>query len=380
MNLTVVSSDNTAIGYGRHGMKLAAALRNLGVDVQHTPTGRLPERKDPDVLFVTLPSMVEQWWEGQRLHLFSMVEGTRVFDEWMPMLGPFHTILVPSEENVKAWSPHHPNVRLALEGVDPADWHYIPRRRPAARFTFATGGTGIRKGGDITAEAFRRAFPVPEPGRPVPELLIRAASVDYPLPAGASVITSRLTGAEERDFYAAAHCWVQPSRGEGFGLMPLQAIGQGCPTILTDAHGHSSFAHLGVGVPAVQTKAGYFMFGDAEIVAAEWTWDKAAEQVLRIIGQPSAVPLGGLVKAPLYRYPVRVIRPWQAEVADTRYQFTPGETYWETADVKRVLAAAGALDPDCLGLGGLDEQMVAGASAAAGSCPACGQRLNGAGS
>jgi hypothetical protein len=301
-----------------------------------------------------------------------------------------------------------------MEGIDPAEWFPTKRQPVTTEFRFHTAGTGQRKGGDIVAEAFRRAFPVLAPGRPVPKLCFRAWKVDHPLPAAATVISTELNAEEERDYYADAHCWVQPSRGEGFGLMPLQAIAQGCPTILTAAHGHLAYCHLGIGVPAREVKAGYFMFGDAgnwwepdvDAVAAAmrdvydnyprhlhraqvaarvagkgWGWDEAAKEVLEALGGPQALAQpyrgdGSPVKSMTPRFPVRVLRPWQAEVADTRYHFEPGVDYWECADLKRVLAAAGALDPSCLTEGGLDDRLIEVASASTVACPTCQRPMN----
>ena len=56
------------------------------------------------------------------------------------------------------------------------------------------------------------------------------------------LMTGKLTSEEEVALYSMCHVYVQPSRGEGFGLRPLQAIAQGCPTIATNAHGHAAFS------------------------------------------------------------------------------------------------------------------------------------------
>ena len=63
---------------------------------------------------------------------------------------------------------------------------------------------------------------------------------------------------EELDLYRSCHAYLQPSRGEGFGLQPLQALALGRPTILTNAHGHASFAHLGIPLDSTMQKAAYF--------------------------------------------------------------------------------------------------------------------------
>lgn len=62
----------------------------------------------------------------------------------------------------------------------------------------------------------------------------------------------------EEEFWKKIDCFVYPSRGEGFGLPPLEAMSRGIPTILTNAHSHTEFVKFGlpVGVKG-KTKAYY---------------------------------------------------------------------------------------------------------------------------
>ncbi len=46
-----------------------------------------------------------------------------------------------------------------------------------------------------------------------------------------------------------AHVSVQPSRGEGFGLIPLQALCAGVPIVATTATGHSEYLQLAAEMP-----------------------------------------------------------------------------------------------------------------------------------
>lgn len=48
---------------------------------------------------------------------------------------------------------------------------------------------------------------------------------------------------EQALFYSRFHAIVQPSRGEGFGLVPLEARACGVPVAITDCTGHSEHAH-----------------------------------------------------------------------------------------------------------------------------------------
>lgn len=62
----------------------------------------------------------------------------------------------------------------------------------------------------------------------------------------------------EEEFWKKVDCFVYPSRGEGFGLPPLEAMSRGIPTILTDAHSHMEFSKYGLPVSVKgKTKAYY---------------------------------------------------------------------------------------------------------------------------
>lgn len=50
-----------------------------------------------------------------------------------------------------------------------------------------------------------------------------------------------LTPAGARAYYQARHLVVQPSRGEGFGLVPLEARASGVPVMMTGCTGHSEY-------------------------------------------------------------------------------------------------------------------------------------------
>ena len=48
---------------------------------------------------------------------------------------------------------------------------------------------------------------------------------------------------------------VYPTSGEGFGLIPLESMATGLPTIVTNATGCADYAHLGIPLEATMTKA-----------------------------------------------------------------------------------------------------------------------------
>lgn len=421
LNVSWVPSES--IGYGRLGVKLVDALRNRGVDVVEGQPGPT----NPDVracnttMWVSTPSHAKGWYRGQRPLMFTMFEATVLPEAFREAMHNFAQIIVPSMQNVELFSEYHDNVAYVPLGVDPAEWHYVPRQQPDRYFRFLIGGSGIRKGTDLAHAAFRKVFGDGDwvGDGPEPILVMKNPRGEDFYGPRVEMVTGKISPAEEQAIYASAHCYLQPSRGEGFGLQPLQAIAQGLPTILTDAHGHQAFSHLGYGLSTTPSKSGYFLFGDAgdwwepsldelceymryvydnyevaeawaetnaKVVAEEFTWARVAERFVEVVGpEHLTVPFNGdreWVAPDLKRYLVRVNRPWAANVAGVGYQFMPGVDYWELADVKRIMFEATLLDPSCIdpsNSGLTDEQLarLGEYSAAHGHCQLCGQKLGG---
>jgi glycosyl transferase family 4 len=427
LNLKHVVS--TRLGYGRLGVKLAAALEASGVTVfdgmvNDDPRDDEAQRRAgcskfgiaPVICWVSTPSHARGWWEGQTPMLLTMFESGTLPESFREGLHNYRRVLVPSKQNVELFSEYHDDVRYLPLGMDPVEWCYQARKPPAAEFRFLIGGSGPRKGTDLAVKAFRAAFPEGSWGRgPVPWLVLKNPRNEDFYGNRMRTIGGKIPGAAEIAVYADAHCYLQPSRGEGWGLQPLQAIAQGCPTILTDAHGHEAFAYLGHGIPAGRSKSDYFIFGDAgewwepdlaaliermrwvydnydkaTAMAAEssreahktFTWAKTAERFLACVGGREALMTPGpepvtWVRPTAQLFPVKVRVDWSADICGHKYMFSPDVTYWESADVKRILFEAGALAADCIteDSGLLPSQLGDRRRAEADFCPTCHRSL-----
>lgn len=441
--VTMLFVNGDRIGYGRLGVGLAAALKAKGIDVydhQDAPEGAHQSFGDRQVAegarskdtrnigWVSVPTHARGWLEGQRPFIFTMYEATKLPPSFRENIHEFETVLVPSMQNLELFSEYHPNVHVVPLGVDPVRWRWQPRvpLAESREFRFLCGGSGQRKGTDLAAEAFAKAFPAgswPKDG-PVPTLVLKSPkgvdpNVEYTdLPMDqVRLVNGWLTSDEEVDLYASAHCYVQPSRGEGFGLQPLQAIAQGCPTILTAAHGHDTFAHLGWGLSSTMVPAGDFIYGESgdwwepsvdeivdhmrsifedydgaeerahnasELALNTFTWAKTADRFIDALPDLTEPFTGdpGVWHEPVSKqYRVRVLRPRTVNVAGTIFQFEPGRDYWVPADVKRVMFNAEWLDPECLadedhGLLPVQVAEVEEYSARNSHCRECGQPLN----
>jgi glycosyltransferase involved in cell wall biosynthesis len=389
------------IGYGNHGIETHKALTNIGIDVYDGLPGSGDEdlhkkqaKVCKDVVYLTIPSHVPGWWDGQRKHLFTMWETDTLPESLRDNLRSFDTILVPSQECVKLYSKYHDNVKYIPLGVNAERWKFRERRNPDTMFTFLVAGSGKRKGSDLVYKAFTELFPNGDPigDGPIPRLIFKnpkGESYNYP---GVEVISGFMSAEEETELYASANCYVQPSRGEGWGMQPLQAICQGCPTILTDAHGHTPFAKYGLPIPATKVRADYMdLFGEsgswwepdyerlkawmrdvyecydfhrlyasnhAHMAAGKFTWEKSAEAIVEAIGgrdalserfTPDEVNVQKWVTPERQLFRVVARKNHRSDIGGTVRMLEKGKEYWLPADVKRVLFETSVLDPVCLG-------------------------------
>lgn len=421
------------IGYGRAGLEIAKAIAARGVTV-YDDDGRPPEFRTRDMKddghvappssptnvlnLVSVPSHLSGRFDGQYLSILTMWESRTLPPAFRETLHEFDLVIVPSWHNVELFSRYHDNVQFLSLGVDPVLWHPIPVTPPTPTFDFLIAGRGSRKGIDLAYRAFRSVFSDPSRFDPVPRLIMKSMKghQDYYSPT-VTHVTGVLEPQAEVDLYAGAHCYLQPSRGEGFGLQPLQAMALGRPTILTNAHGHESFADLAIPISAGSSKADYFIYGDAgqwwepdfeelceamwdvfshydthvkkatesaEYIAAHLTWDDSAERFIQLhdglLDQPYRGS-GKWISPERKKFPCRVERDWVGEIAGLSIHMEPGVTYYQDADVVRILFDAGVLDPACLDeteKGLLPAQVVEmGLYQAEHSyCPTCHQRLN----
>jgi glycosyltransferase involved in cell wall biosynthesis len=368
-------------------------------------------------MLASTPAHLLKYRQGQRLVLLSMWESANLPEAFRDTLHLFDTIIVPSQQNVELFSEFHPDVRMVPLGIDPDVWTPTRRQMPVQRFTFLIGGSGDRKGVDLAYHAFREAFPTGSWGDgPEPWLIQKSPKVTPFHGDRIMQINGRLSAEDEVALYASAHCYLQPSRGEGFGLQPLQAIAQGCPTILTDAHGHASFAHLGIGIPAAlkATKPGSFMLGEAgdwwepdldALIEAmrevydnyelaceqawagalaaqtDFTWEQTARKILAILQPLKPYEGSGEWCKPEYKlFRIILNRHHSAEHAGMAYTWEPFTEYFVPSDLKRVLFEGGYLDPSCVfGDAGIAPERITESGLKTGAestCGTCGQVLN----
>lgn len=338
--------------------------------LEHLPKGVVLDERASVAVHMGVPFSLKGFFEGQWRVNFTMWETDVLhhrFIGWMPQ---YDQILVPCEHNVEVFSKHHKNVSSVPLGVDGSVWRPVPVE-PNQRFRIhGAGSLWKRKGLDILVEACRLL-------RFDHELHIKLAPHardNPPLGTMPEVKFHRywMSQDDQLTFFNQADLWVCPSRGEGFGLIPLQAIACAKPTIITATSGQAQFAHHALDVlPHWKSQSGgpgmwdesdpralaemityhFHHIAEAKLTAtkkrqaavSEFSWDKAAEKLV------AALPEGIRLETPRFvpadaKVPFRVNRPVQPSVNMRTYSFVPGVDYVESEGVFEVLWHAGYID------------------------------------
>ena len=212
----------------REAMPLLVAEHDIRVLL--SPWSAFPNLTIPIVAWIhEVPSVRHGWLEG----------AARTFSDrrWLRRnVEECAAVLVPSratQKDLLALHPHAASLVHCIPNVfDPAPWRPAARVAPARPYALmvgvGAGRTGARKKGlDVLFKAWKR---LPTPGLE----LVLVGDPALALPPSARVV-ARPEDKELRRLVAGASMLVYPSRSEGFGYPPLEAMAAGTPVIASDA-------------------------------------------------------------------------------------------------------------------------------------------------
>lgn len=138
-------------------------------------------------------------------------------------------------------------------GVDPKLYFPI-KRSPHSQFTFLSiGSPATRKNSQLALDAFLKVFGNNENYRLIyksngpPDARIRLGDeINTIIHPRITVIDEEYSHSDLAKLYDQADCLLYPTSGEGWGLIPFQAIAKGIPTICTNALACTEFANMSV--------------------------------------------------------------------------------------------------------------------------------------
>jgi len=246
-----------AIGRGltRYGSSLLSALEGQGVELNSGAD---------KALSCTLGRIwARDAWRDREEWLFTMTEHDVLPPQEVRGAKEADVLVVPSQHSKEVYKAHGITspIHVVPLGVDtsifvPGDHRWmgiVP-----FRFLFV-GANTMRKGYDLVISSFYSQF---GPPRNDAELYLKMSGVDGLEPGihrieDNVVLDNRdITDEEMRDIYYSAHCFVFPSRGEGWGLTLLEAMACGCLCIAPRITGMKDYINSDCALILETTKTG----------------------------------------------------------------------------------------------------------------------------
>ena len=229
-------------GYGVAGYGMLTSLKELGHEVPFRSTTA------PVEIAFCQPEWVT-WSNPDAYHIqYTPWESTELPEGWLDHFNNnCDEVWTPSPLIAEWYRQAGVNkpVKVYQHGVDHV---WSPRQNPVetSRFTFLhTGEPAPRKGGQMVVDAFLELYGdskdhlliLKVDGRNTTRLKDRSGSIigDIRNKKNIKIIDRKMPEPELINLFRSVNAMVYPSYGEGFGLIPLQSMAAGVPTICTES-------------------------------------------------------------------------------------------------------------------------------------------------
>lgn len=257
---------------------------------------------------------------------YSPWESTKIPDHWIYNMRKCDEIWATSEftKSVYESAGVNANIHVIPHGISPE--FAIVERELTNRFIFLhVGGDSKRKNAQMVVDAFLELFEGKDEYRLVlkynkfcnAEIYMENQLVPAHYHPQIIGMSEQLNTDELVRLYHKSHCLIYPTMGEGFGMIPLEAMATGLPTIVTNATGCKDFAHFGIPLESSFIKAEWnnqiyntdtgdwaspnfeqllnlmenvvdeyddfkkFAVKSAKIIHTEWSWASTADKILK---------------------------------------------------------------------------------------------------
>jgi len=182
-------------------------------------------------------------------------ESTKIPNGWLYNMSLCNEIWATSNFVKEVYKTHNVNENIYVipHGIS-EDFSIVEREETDTFYFLHVGGDSKRKNAQLVVDAFLELFD----GKEEFKLILKYNNFCHAeiylngrlLPATQH---SQIIGIPEVfdvnqiiKLYHKAHCLVYPTSGEGFGMIPFEAMATGLPTIVTNATGCKDFAQYGV--------------------------------------------------------------------------------------------------------------------------------------
>lgn len=231
-------ADNPSCGYGRVAVKLREALEKSGMDLTSRP------RRSDVQLWYGQPTRDQETLNQRRRRcdrflIYTMFESTVIPDGWVEAINQHEVLLTPSRWCGRWFTECGIRIpwRLLHHGVDPEEFPFLQRPADRKIFTFIWQGVNPRdrKGCEMVRQAFFKLK------LPKTRLIIKAVPVKSPRLYLETPVCKEIwdwyTQRQMLDLLQEADMSLNPTSGEGFGLIPLEHAATGLAVAVTDFSG-----------------------------------------------------------------------------------------------------------------------------------------------
>ena len=244
------SSEQTALALERNGVDVRVVSFNKVPAKNVSAAGRKLKKKPFEMADVAVCHGFPVAFSSIQNHKFrvgyTMFETDKLPDGYTNWTGPWASpadainkqldlLMVPCQHNVEMFKENGITVpiEIAPNAVHPTAFPYMDRPRRKT-FTFLMMATlTIRKNPGAVISAFAQLF------RDIPEarLVLKTQSgtlgaVQFNGMGNIEIIDELYNLDQMKQLMYEADCFVFPSRGEGFGMPPIEAMATGLPTIV----------------------------------------------------------------------------------------------------------------------------------------------------
>jgi len=259
-------------GYGIANFNWVKHLRRKGVVVYpHAKFLPVPGQREYEILNQEEQEITQLPFQKERIGIIettpfdfelldteikianTMAESNQIGEPWVNACGRMDYIVVPNKFQYNVFKDSgipESKLRIIPHGTETEKFPYYNRPKRDF-FTFGIAGyLNDRKGVFELIRAFASEFDILEPVR----LRLHTTNLDflyYKFFRDSRIITDgeSLSHGQVNDFYKELDCFVFPSKAEGIGQPPREAMATGLPVILTNYSGLSEIAHKDICYP-----------------------------------------------------------------------------------------------------------------------------------